>query len=300
MRITNNMVTNGMLAEIQQLDSSQSQLQTEVSSGLAVSQPSDDPATFGRVVQLESQSRALAQYGNNAARAVNIASASYSGLNTMMTIYDRAAQLGALGTGTNGAQSQQAYATELNQLIQQTVQVANSQLGGQYLYAGTAVNTPPFTAATDAQGNVTAVTYVGNASTAPIPLSSTSTVTPSTSGATNQGMADFINHLVSLRDGLNASDSTAIAAANASLVPDESLISSAVAENGAVQARIQSEQTQQEAQTTELSSQISGATSADLPKTMVKLNQAQLAYQAALQTAASVMHLSILNYINLG
>ena len=44
---------------------------------------------------------------------------------------------------------------------------------------------------------------------------------------------------------------------------------------------------------------ISNAADADLPTLMVQLNQAQLAYQAALQSSASVMHLSILNYINL-
>ena len=56
MRITNNMVTNTILNELQQLDSQQSSLQTEVSSGLAVTQPSDNPAAFGQVVELESQS----------------------------------------------------------------------------------------------------------------------------------------------------------------------------------------------------------------------------------------------------
>jgi flagellin-like hook-associated protein FlgL len=36
---------------------------------------------------------------------------------------------------------------------------------------------------------------------------------------------------------------------------------------------------------------------ADLPTTVVKLSQAQTAYQAALQSAVNVMQLSILNYL---
>ncbi len=66
-----------------------------------------------------------------------------------------------------------------------------------------------------------------------------------------------------------------------------------------MQARIQSVQTQQQSETTELNTLISNDTNADLPTTIVQLNQTQLAYQAALQSAASIMHISILNYLTL-
>ncbi len=299
MRITNNMVTNTMLTELQSLSSQQSQLQSEISTGLAVTQPSDDPAAFGQVISMESQSRQLAQFSDNASRALDVANSSYSGLNSLTTIYDRATQLGTLGTSTDGTSSNAAYASELDQLIQQTVSTANSQVGGQYLYGGTATDTPPFTTTTDSSGTITGVSYVGNTNQTSIPLSSTSSVTVGTSGATNQGIATFINHLVALRDALTSGDPTALSTANTNLTGDDNALTDAVAENGAVQSRIQSEQTQQTAESTELSTQISDATSADLPSTEVKLNQAQLAYQAALQTAASVMHMSILNYISL-
>jgi len=299
MRITNNMVTNTMMTELQNLSSTQSQLQTEISTGLAVTQPSDDPAAFGQVVSMESQSSQLAQFSDNASRALDLANSSYSGLSSMNTIYDRATQLGTLGTSTDGTTSDTDYASELDQLIQQTVSTANSEEGGQYLYGGTATNTPPFTTTTDANGTITGVTYVGNTSQTSIPISTTSSVTVGTSGATNQGIATMINHMIALRDALNSGDTTALATANTNLAGDDDTLTDAVAENGAVQSRIESEQTQQQAETTELSTQISDATSADLPTTEVKLNQAQLAYQAALQTAASVMHMSILNYITL-
>ena len=299
MRITNNMVTNTMLTELQSLSSQQSQLQSEISTGLSVTQPSDNPAAFGQVITMESQSRQLAQFSNNASRALDLANSSYAGLNSLTTIYDRATQLGTLGTSTNGATSDPAYASELDQLIQQTVSTANSQVGGQYLYGGTATDTPPFTAATDASGTITGVSYVGNSNQSSIPLSSTSSVTVGTSGATNQGIATFINHLIALRDALNSGDPTTLSTANTNLSGDDNALTDAVAENGAVQSRIQSEQTQQQSESAELSTQISNATSADLPSTEVKLNRAQLAYQAALQTAASVMHMSILNYISL-
>ena len=299
MRITNNMVTNSILGELQQLETQQSSLQTEVSSGLAVTQPSDNPSAFGQVVQLESQSNETAQFNKNASQALDLANASYGGLDSLQQIYDRASQLGALGNGTLGASSSATYADELDQLIQQAVQVANTKLNNTYIYAGTAVSQPPFTTTTNSSGQIGSVAYVGNLEQAPIALSPTSSVSPSTTGATNQGIAGFINNMISLRDAISAGDSGAVSTASASIASSDDSITSAVAENGAIQTRIQADQTQQQAYATELDSLISGDTNADLSQTIVKLSQAQVAYQASLQTAASVMHLSLLNYINL-
>jgi flagellar hook-associated protein 3 FlgL len=298
MRITNNMVTASIVAQLQQLETQQSSLQAEVSSGLAVTQPSDNPAAFGQVIQEEGQSSQLAQYNSNASQALNLAQASYGGLNSLTSVYDRATQLAALGSGTLGASANQAYADELNQLIQQAVTTANSQFNGNYLYAGTAVTTAPFTTTTDASGNITAVSYVGNSSQTAIPLSATSAVAPGTTGTTNAGLATMINNMIAVRDAMNSGNTSAFDTAQANLTADENTLSDAVAQNGAVQLRIQSEQTQGQAGATEVGQLISNQTNADLPSTITKLSQAQLAYQAALETASKVMQLSILNYIH--
>ena len=71
----------------------------------------------------------------------------------------------------------------------------------------------------------------------------------------------------------------------------------ALADNGGVQTRIEASQAQQADRTTSVDQLISSETSADLPATIVKLNQTQTAYQAALQSAANIMHLSLLDYI---
>ena len=298
MRITNNMVTDNLLNEIQQLNTQQSSLQTEVGSGLALSQPSDNPAAVGQVLQLQSQNTQLAQYGDNASRALSVSQASYSGLNSLMQVFDRASELAAEGGNQVDASDGPTLASEVDQLVQQATSVANSQLGSEYLYGGTATTTQPFTTTLNGQGQITGVTYAGNSSTAPIPLSSTTTLSPWTSGATNTGIGDFINTLASLRDALQSGDPNALATAQTNLNTAEGVLTGAVAETGAVQARIQSDQTQQQSEQTSIGSQISSLADADLPTTIVKLNQVQLAYQAALQTAGQVMNLSILNYIH--
>jgi flagellar hook-associated protein 3 FlgL len=297
MRIATNSISDGIISQIQQLTSQQTKLQSEISSGQRISQPEDDPAAVGRVLNLESEGRQIAQYGSNAARALEMAQASFSGLSAIKKVSDRAGELASLGTGVLGTTAMQAYATETNQLIEQAVQAANTRFNGNYIYAGTAVDAPPVTVTRDSSGQITSVSYAGNSAQAAIPLSEATSVTPSTDGATNAGLSTFINNLVSLRDALNSGDPAAVTAAQPGLTASEDLIISAIADNGGVQMRIEASQSQQADRTTSVNQLISSETSADLPSTIVKLNQTQTAYQAALQSATIIMKLSLLDYI---
>lgn len=297
MRIASTTVAEEIVSQIQRLGAQQAKWQAQVASGQRIAQPDDDPAATGRVLALQSEQRRVSQYQNNAARALEVSDASFSGLNSIKSVSDRASQIGTLGGGALNASQTQAYGSEVNQLVEQVLQLANSKFGNDYLYGGTATATPPFTATRDADGNITAVAYAGNADRAAIPLSETATVTPNTSGATNLGVRDFLNQLVALRDALNAGDATAVGAAATAMMPSEDMLVSALAEHGGVQARIEANQSQQQGRGTDLQKLVSNETDADLPSTVVKLTQSQTAYQAALQSASSIMNLSLLDYI---
>lgn len=297
MRIASNTVSEEIVAQIQRLGAQQAKWQSQVASGQRIAAPADDPAAAGRVLALQSEQRRVAQYQDNAARALQVSEASFSGLNSIKSVSDRASQIGTLGTGALNASQTQAYGAELNQLVEQVLQLANSKFGDDYLYAGTATAAPPFTATRDAGGHITSVAYVGNSDRAAIPLSETATVTPNTSGAINVGLGDFLNQLVALRDALNAGDPTAVGAAATAMAPAEDMLVSALAEHGGMQARIEANQSQQKDRGTDLEKLVSDEVDADLPSTVVKLTQSQTAYQAALQSAASIMNLSLLDYI---
>lgn len=298
MRISSNTLSDSMVRQIQQLSTDQAKLQTQVSTGRRITQPEDDPSAVGRVLNLQSQQRQIAQFGDNADRALALAQTSYSGLQGLKKISDRAGELGTLGTGTLGTDAIAAYATETDQLIEQAVQLANTQSSGDYIYGGTAVSTPPFTVVRDASGQITSVTYVGNSEQAAIPLSEATSVSAATSGTTNAGFADFITSLISLRDALKTGNSAAVSAAQPGLATAEDNIINAMADNGGIQTRIEAAQSQQADQTTSIATLVSNESAADLPSTIVRLNQTQTAYQAALASAAKIMNLSLLDYIN--
>ncbi len=297
MRIASNTVSDSMIRQIQQLTSEQAKLQLQVSTGRRITQPEDDPAAVGRVLGHQTEQRQIKQFASNAARALTLAQASYSGLQGLKKVSDRAGELATLGTGALSADSMRTYGTEVEQLLEQALQLANSRQGGDYIYGGTAVDEPPFAAARDADERITGIVYVGNAERAAIPLSEATTITPATTGETNSGVADFLNSLVALRDALNAGNIDSVRATQPNLTHAEDLIIGAMADNGGIQTRIEAAQSQQKDRAINLESLISDESSVDLPTTIVKLNQTQTAYQAALASAAKIMNLSLLDYI---
>jgi flagellar hook-associated protein 3 FlgL len=297
MRVATSTVSDTIVRQIQLLSSQQGKLQNQIATGQRISQPEDDPAAVGRVLNLETERRHVTQYANNTSKALEIAQASFSGLQGIKKISDRAGELGTLGAGVLGPAAMKAYATETDQLIEQALQAANTRFNGNYIYAGTAVDAPAVTVTRDVNGKITAATYAGNTAQAAIPLSEAASITPSTNGATNAGLVAFINNLVALRDALNTGSTSAVTTAQTGLTTSEDLLVGALADNGGVQTRIEASQAQQEDRKTSVDQLISSETSADLPATIVKLNQTQTAYQAALQSASNIMKLSLLDYI---
>lgn len=297
MRVTNNTLSESIIRQIQQLGSSQAKLQTQVATGQRIFQPEDDPSAVGRVLNLESEQREIAQYSHNADRALEISQASFSGLQQIKKVSDRATEIGTLGAGAISGAAARAYASELDQLIEQTMQLANTTFRNDYIFAGTKVDTPPFVATRDANGKVTSVAYQGNTSQAQIQLSETASVSPGTSGATNNGLGTMLNQLVALRDALTNNDATAVTAAQGGLLSSEDMIVSALAEHGGVEMRIEANRAQMASRTDNLEKLISAEADIDLPTTIVRLNQSQTAYQAALQSAANIMQISLLDYV---
>lgn len=297
MRVVTNTVSNAIVRQIQQIGTQQAKLQNQVATGQRIFQPEDDPTAVGRVLNLESEQRNTSQYQRNVNRALELSQASYSGLQSVKKVSDRATEIGTLGSSVISPAAASAYASEVNQLIEQAVQLANTKFRTDYIFAGSAVDTPPFTVTRDLQGNVTNVAYVGNSQQPSIQLTESSSISPTTTGATNTGLRDFVNQLVALRTALQANDPSAVATTQGNLLTSEDLLVSSLAEHGGVQTRIEATQAQLVGRSTDLETLVSAEADADMPTTIVRMNQAQTAYQAALQSAANLMQTSLLDYL---
>ncbi len=295
MRIATITSSAAVIGHIQKLSSQQANLQTQVATGQRLFQPEDDPAAIGRLMRIDAERRQLGQYQRNATRALEISQASYGGIQEVKKISDRAGEIATLGAGAASPDALRAYAKEVNQLIEQTLQPGNTRFRNDYLFAGTALNTTPFTATRTVAGEVTAVAYAGNSAQPQVQLSESSAIAPGTTGTTNTGMRDFMNTLVALRDALTTN--TGIPTVQTSLETSENLLVNSLSEHGAIELRIEINQKQQQDRYQDLERLVSNEADVDLASTVVKLSQASTAYEAALASGTKILQMSILDYI---
>jgi flagellar hook-associated protein 3 FlgL len=155
-----------------------SKLQQEASTGISLQQPSDNPTAFIAVLGDQNQSTLLTAQLSNIQSATTVLNDAVSATRDASNILAQGYQLalqGANSTNTNG--SYQALAQQVNGLIQQLLDTANSKSGNQYLFGGTASQTAPFSiTSTDSQGNPESISYQGAATTANVIIDPTESV----------------------------------------------------------------------------------------------------------------------------
>ena len=311
MRVASSTFGDNFLLEVNQLQDHTNRLQMQASSGQKITLPEDNPAAMAQVMDLQAGSKANEQYQTNITQLQQTATATYNVISGLKTLSDRAGEITTSADSLNSPSQFATYASEVNNMIQQAVQLANTQNQGTYLLSGTKSTTAPFVATYDASGNITAVSYQGNTSVAQSEVSQGVTLSAQTLGANTTGSgprglitdsgsgADFINHLIQLRNDLQSGNSTAITQTDAAnLSKDEDNILYHVSANGLLQTRLQTTNDMLTQQSQSMGTEISGLANADLASTLTQLSQAQTAYQAALSSGAQIMNISLLNYIH--
>ena len=313
MRIATDTFTNNFLLQINQLQQQQNTLQQESSTGLKITQLADNPSVMSNVLNLQTTSSANGQFQSNISTLQNSATTSYTAMNSLKTISDQVNQIAIeASSGTTSTTQLAAYSVQMKQLIQQAVQLGNTQdANGNYIFSGTSTNVAPFAATTDANGNVTAVAYQGNASVASAEIGHIVTVSAQTLGANTSGSgpqglfadsrtgANLFGHMIALQQDLASGNTTAISSTDApALQKDENNIITSISSNSVLQATLTSATNIAAAQSTNFTTQISNETSADLATTLTQLTQTQTAYQAALESGAKIMNLSLLDYLH--
>ena len=313
MRIAFNTFPNSLMSQLGALSAQQNRLQNQVATGKRISQLEDDPATMRQVLDLQTQDSQIAQYRKNIAFLQTQASTSYNAMSGVQNLSARAGEIATLADGTKSPQELSTYATEVTQLIQQGVQLMNSTSQGSYLFGGTQTSQPPFVATTDANGNVTGVTYQGNDSVPGAEIARGATVSVQVPGANTSGAgpggfitdsrngADFFNHLIALQNHLLAGNTAAISSQDApALAKDEDNITTQIANNGLVQSHLAAADSLASTQSLSLKQTISQDSDVDLAQTLTQLSATQNAYQVALQSGAKMLSQSqtLLNYLS--
>ncbi|HTW82761.1 MAG TPA: flagellar hook-associated protein FlgL [Candidatus Sulfotelmatobacter sp.] len=161
MRIATSTIYAQQTAAIDNQAAQYAQLGGELSSGISLNEPSDDPLQIGEDLELHQTITTQTTESTNASAASNQLTQTDSVLNGLTSILQSANSL-AVEAANSGLTStdRSGIVSQVNNLISQAIAYGNSQYSGQYIFSGTAASTlPPVQAVGDPP---TSVTFSGN------------------------------------------------------------------------------------------------------------------------------------------
>ncbi len=157
-RISSQLANSRLTSQLQSDLVNLQQIENQISSGLRMNLPSDDPSASLSAIDVERLLERTNQVSTNLQTNQAYLSQTDSTLSSASDILTSAQSDVSSVVGTTATDSQrQAAAAQVGQLIQQLVGAGNENFNGRYLFAGSQAETQPFVN----QGNY--VEYVGNA-----------------------------------------------------------------------------------------------------------------------------------------
>jgi len=162
MRITNTILFNTTLANIQQYNARLLQTYTEASSGRRLHRPSDDPTSTRRVLDLRGALSSLEQFKGQRTVTTSLLEGTDTALQDVETLLLSAKGLALRGVNdTLGPGQRATLASEVGGLLHQAIALGNSDVNGRYLFAGQANDQPPFSAQATVASTVRTATPSG-------------------------------------------------------------------------------------------------------------------------------------------
>jgi flagellar hook-associated protein 3 FlgL len=277
--------------------------QKELSSGTRVSTAADDPAAAGALLRLGPELAEAETYQSNLGKVQAEVSAGDSAIGAAINLVQSAQSIAVRGaSSTTTAAERQSFAAQVQTLQQQMVALADTEVGGRYIFGGDADETAPYqyNAASangvDAAGPAVSTRTIVNPDGVTVfqPLTAAGIFD---SPGSSQNPANAFGALKNLADALAANDPAAVGNALSSLGDVSDLLNQQQAYYGAAGDRISAEQTAVGGQITNLNTEIAGLRDADVTQDATDLAAESTAQQAALAAQAAIPRKSLFDYL---
>lgn len=161
MRIATSTIFENQTSAIDNLVAQQQQYGTQLSSGLQLNAPSDNPTEIAQDLGLRTTIAQENQSSTNVQNVTSQLTTVDSALSSLGSVLQSARSIAIQGaSGTIDAAQQQSLATQVDNLLQEAIGIGNTQYGGKYVFGGTSANG---TAPVRANGQpISSVTFTGN------------------------------------------------------------------------------------------------------------------------------------------
>ncbi len=292
MRITQSMISKNLIEGLKNNREQLNESQRRISTGKKHAKISDDPESFSKAKRLSKQINQNNQYLKNASSANAWVMTTRNAIENLSTNASKLREISLQGASDDLTTSgRQALSDQIQYIIDDTMDILNQSYLGKKLFAGTKTKVEnAFSVANDGS-----ISYNGNASNINNKLSENLSLAINVSGQEVMDTNIFTiakNLKAAMTDG-SSQVKDDLDDVN-SLLEDINQISTSL---GYKENQIYLSQNRLDTANMNLSSLLSEAEDVDLAEAITVYNSQEIAYRAAMQTAADVLKLNIMDYL---
>jgi flagellar hook-associated protein 3 FlgL len=278
----------------------------QITSGLKISAPADDPAQIDDLLQLRADRQLNTQISSNLTMANSVASAADSAIGGAIQVIDTAIQIATQAANSlTGENTDGSLAVQVQGLLSQMVNYSQTQVQGQYIFSGDQPESPYYQLDLAAPQGVdqllsTAATQqIQDPAGGSFAASQTAQTIFGDQNADGTPAADnAFAALSSLNSALLSNSTAGVQSALGNLQQAASHLNDMQSFYGQVEDRIQSADTYASGRDTQLQTQIGGIQDADVTSDATLLAQANTQLQAAFSAEAEVPKSTLFDYLH--
>jgi len=290
---------DNFLVNIDRIQARAERAQRQLSSGLRVTKPSDDPDQVGNIVQLSSTLARIGQIGHNLDQVKSEVDTAEQTLSAAVSTVEQISVLAAQGANfTASASTRAVLANQVQDLLDRLIANANTSLGGRYVFGGDSDQVPPY--ALDLTTATGTTPYAGSAATRQVehPRGGTFPVSQTAQQILDApGAANVFGAVNSLRVALLAGDQAGVTASVAALKTAHDHLGESLSYYGSIQNEVDGAISDVKTATLRLTTNLSALRDADLVGASVDLNDAKLSLDAAFSARARVPRSSLFDFL---
>jgi flagellar hook-associated protein 3 FlgL len=307
MRVTSQSQVLRATANLQRQAAARNRTTDEMSSGIKLQKPSDNPTEFLIVTDAKSKHAELEGYVGSIAGATQFLNESVSTLTDANTLLTRVRTIASEANNSQNDQRQlESYAQEIDGILTRMIDIGNSSSDGRYLFAGAQTQTKPFSiATTNASGTPSAIGYSGSIERSRANIGPDQTVDTQYDGSRifQNADGDVYKSLIDLRDQLrdtsltNSQRTQALTTTMSNLEKSSDSILQAVGEQStslenlqALSSRFTDVKLSKEIRSNELEA-------TDYSQAVVSYQSQETLYQALMATTSKMFSTSLLNFL---
>ena len=291
MRVTNRSIFESIKYNLGTISDELNKANEVASTGKRINKLSDDPVGLTQSLSIQSSLANIEQMQRNIDYGQSWLNSSESALTSVSNILsDTKALCVQMASGTVGADQRAAAAENVQNNLDEIVSLANTNVNGSYIFAGSKTDTVPFDQ--DGTGNVT---YNGDNTAFSIKISNNASIEIGSDGQAVFGT--LFTTLSDLKTALQNNDVTGIQDAMGKLDDSMNDISAKISDIGSKTDRMDIKKNIFQDLNLTDTTRLSTIEDADMAQAIMDVSAAQLTYQAALASSSKVMSLSLVDYL---